>query len=111
MTTFPFDGDLQSDAWATSSDLHSPEMTSPKNHIYIMELSQDTVKILAQAIHICLMSDPDSKQFYSALQELNVQTDVVSMEPLRHKVYKNEIEVPYTSKIMKPITYIPYEGW
>lgn len=74
---------------------------------YILELTEESVGIIAQALHIYLASEDKNKAALKTLEQLSLQTNCIEMEPQRHKVYTTSLDAPDGFRMTKPIAYIP----
>jgi len=74
---------------------------------FIVELSSQTINVIAQAIHIYLVDNPNSDAAAQALRELREQTDKVFKDPKDHFVYSSILNAPPYTKTINPIVYRP----
>jgi len=76
------------------------------NRKYIVELSVDSVEIIAQLLHIMMVVQADDERTKQALKEFVDQTDIVSFQSKTHLVGPFAASHPL-GKFFPPISYIP----
>lgn len=73
---------------------------------FILELSQDSVKLIAQLLHIRAEGTKDGLSI-ETLKLLNQQTNCVELDPEKHGVF-TALKAPATAKKIPLLYYVPF---
>lgn len=75
----------------------------------IIEISAQDVQTIAQALHLAMADNPNSKTFSHALNSLRDQTEHVFSNGVYHKVYADPLTTPKDTKQISGIYYRPVD--
>jgi hypothetical protein len=76
---------------------------------FIIELPEDCLYVIGQALHIYRISEPDNFLINLCLKLLAEQTTAVSSDSVQHKVYKEVINSPVSCRTTKDAAYVMYD--